>query len=37
MRELATLHKDVLSEQTSVDMDRIQKCTYLHEIDNEVQ
>lgn len=37
MKELINLHKDSVLKHTKLDFDRIQKVTYLHEFDREVQ
>lgn len=37
MKRLINLHKDSVLAYTKLDFDRIQKVTYLHEFDREVQ
>ena len=37
MKKLITTHKDAVSKFTNLDYDRIQKVTFLHEFDREVQ
>lgn len=37
MKKLITTHKDAVLKHTNLDFDNIQKVTYLHEFDREVQ
>ncbi|SPQ21951.1 89b5dc8d-18be-4aca-8569-8b15292d1f69 [Thermothielavioides terrestris] len=37
MKKLINMHKDTVLKHTNLDFDRIQKVTYLHEFDREVQ
>jgi hypothetical protein len=37
MKRLINLHKDSVLNYTNLNFDRIQKVTYLHEFDREVQ
>lgn len=37
MKKLINAHKESVLEHTKLDFDRIQKITYLHEFDREVQ
>ncbi len=37
MKKLINTHKDAVLQHTNLNYDRIQKVTYLHEFDREVQ
>jgi uncharacterized protein len=37
MKELVQRHEESINKHTNLDFDRIQKVTYLHEFDREVQ